>query len=186
MRFLILICCFIASNVSSAPFGVEWGEPLSNYGGVEDCKSKRAIDVFTLPLNHSKAASYTLKNLPSFGIQQVTMTTDLFALYSKEGEVLFDSIRQSLVSSGFYQESYQQGTLSSYKCLIQSYCYGDVWSGLDSNGDIVSLRMKSTSKREGFITVEFQSATLIAIKEQERLNELAIAELAKRQDAEVF
>ena len=187
MKYLVLICYFIAANVyAAAPFGVEWGESITDYGIIKSDMDDGILEVGNLPKNHSQASKYTLEEIASQGIQRVSMKTGLFDLYSKEGELLFEEIKTALLNSDYLLESHRQGTLSSYKCLIQSYCYGDIWVGIDGNGDHVSLTILSSGRREGYINVEFSSAIYADIRAQEKIQELAVAELARLQDSLVF
>ena len=187
MKYLFLIYYFIAANVyAAAPFGIEWGEWITDYGLIENAMDDATLEVSNLPKNHSQASAYLLEEIAFQGIQRVSMKTGLFDLYSKEGELLFDEFKTALLNSGYLLESHLQGTLSSYKCLIQSDCYGAIWVGIDGSGDHVSLAILSSGRREGYINVEFSSSIYLDIREQDKIQELAAAELARSQDSLVF
>ena len=173
---------------ATAPFGIKWGESISNYGTVKRAMDNAILEVASLPLNHSQALEYRLEEISSKGIQKVSMKTGVYNSYNKEGERLFNEIRHSLSTSGYQLENYYQGTLSSYKCLLQANCSGDKWIGIDALGDSVTINiLASDSERtDGYIIIEFQSSIYNFLKEQDKMEALALIKSIKVRDEHAF
>lgn len=186
MRYFALVFCLVATHVSAtAPFGIKWGESISNYGTVKMAMDNAILEVTSLPKNHSQALEYRLEEIASKGIQKVSMKTEL---YNKEGESLFNELRHALSTSGYQLENYYQGTLNSYKCLLQANCSGDKWIGIDALGDSVTVNILApgSERTKGYIIIEFQSSIYNFLKEQDKMEALALIKSIKVRDEHAF
>ena len=162
MNYLVLFLFFFTAHISaSAPFGIKWGESISTYSVGKRTPEYKQVKVTSLPQNHSKAAVYYLREIHSKGIQSVTMKTDMFDIHSSVRDELFNYFKVSLIKSGYRTLKHNEGTLSSYKCLIQSLCYGASWSGIDKLDDMVYLKIKSIDKQFGYISIQIKSSIFV-------------------------
>lgn len=187
MNYLVLFLFFFTAHISaSAPFGLKWGDSISTYSVGKRTPEYKQVKVTSLPQNHSKAAVYYLREIPSKGIQNVTMRTDVFDIHSSVRDELFNDFKDSLIKSGYRTIEHNEGTLSSYKCLIQSLCNGESWSGIDKLDDIVYLKIKSIDKKFGYISIQIKSSIFLKYIATKNKKNRVNSEKIKKQDTLSF
>ena len=187
MNYLVLFLFFFTAHISaSAPFGIKWGESISTYSVGKRTPEYKQVKVTSLPQNHSKAAVYYLREIPSKGIQNVTMRTDVFDTHSSVRDELFNYFKDSLIKSGYRTIKHNKGTLSSYKCLIQSLCYGESWSGIDKLDDMVYLKIKSIDKKFGYISIQIKSSIFLEYIATKNKKHRVHSDKIKKQDTLSF
>ncbi len=187
MNYPVLFLFLFTAHVSaSAPFGIKWGESISTYSVGQRTSEYKQVKVTSLPQNHSKAAVYYLSEIPSKGIQEVTMRTAAFDINSSVRDELFNYFKDSLIKSGYRTIKHNKGTLSSYKCLIQSLCYGKSWSGIDNLDDMVYLKIISIDKKFGYISIQIKSSIFLEYIATKNKKSRVYSDKIKKQDTLSF
>ena len=156
-----------------APFGLDWGEDVSQYGEVKYQGDEFRVETHVLPKHLSLADDYQLYADKQHGLLKVIMTSKRYGLYDDEYKDDFDFVKQSLLDTGYQTTQYIADEMSSYKCVLQGSCLGKRWYGVMGDGTEVSLEQLARTRQDAYIKLTFKAPKLLQIEaEREQLKQL--------------
>ncbi|WP_150099958.1 hypothetical protein [Shewanella loihica] len=156
-----------------APFGLDWGEDVSQYGEVKRQGDELRVETHSLPKSLSLAKDYVLFADRQHGLLKVIMTSRNYGLYDDDYKEDFNFIKQSLVDTGYQTTEFIGSEMSSYKCVLQGSCYGKRWYGFTDDGTNVALEQVAKTRQDAYLKLTFKAPKLLQIEaEREDLKQL--------------
>ncbi|MBW8183751.1 hypothetical protein [Shewanella nanhaiensis] len=165
-KMLFLFIFYSTSSLASAPFGLEWGADLSEYGVTNVNGQTVTLLTNKLPIVHPRAENYFLKGRTELGLSLIRMSSNVYDVQSKELEMIHNEIREELIQSGYRFTRTESGTFGTYQCILQSNCYGNSWHAESKQGNTVKLLTQGKNRKEGYILVEFSAPELLEKENQ--------------------
>ncbi|MCG9711813.1 hypothetical protein L1D29_03135 [Shewanella insulae] len=156
-----------------APFGLDWGEDVSQYGEVKRQGDGVRVETHTLPKPLSLANDYELYADTQHGLLKVTMVSYKYGLYDDNLNEDFNFIKQSLIDSGYQTTEFIANKMNSYQCVLQGTCSGKRWYGYMEDGTNVALEQLAKTRQDAYLKLTFKAPKLLQIEaEREDLKQL--------------
>lgn len=167
LALLLIFTSFLSYGM--APFGLEWGEDVTQYGELRQEGGQSRVIAPALPKSLSIADHYILYADNEHGLVKVTMKSHKYGLSEDEFNQDFNFIKQSLIDIGYNTSSFFASEIYSYKCVLQGSCKGKRWYGLIDGSTHVALEQIATTRETAFIRLEFKSPHLLHEEAQKEL-----------------
>ncbi len=155
---LYLFCLLPTSVVASAPFGVRWGQNLTDFGNVVQASSYQYVITNHLPEPYSLDSQYTLIGDSEVGLKELKIRTKAYRAFSADLASVYDEANVYLKQNGYKQVSETECKLSSYQCTIHGVCEGQSWSGIGTDGTTVLLKKTGVSRSSIFVSISFSAS----------------------------